>query len=141
MTDLRLRDEVRTGDLVTVTLIYPDIDYVAVLTARDGSVFAHFKVYPLISVTPEGEVLVGPSVDEMVSFKDATDAQVFASGSIKWDGCSNFRFDEQDRCMLHGCDREYLVNVGQVLARVHDEALALIEVVGERARDAATEAE
>ena len=30
-------------------------------------------------------------------------ASVFAHGDVKWDGCSNWKFDAQDRSMLHFC--------------------------------------
>lgn len=47
-------------------------------------------------------------------------AEVYLSGSIKWDGCSNWKFDEQDRCMLHACDREGLLRYGLVMALCWD---------------------
>ena len=55
------------------------------------------------------------------------EAEVFAHGEVKWDGCSNWHFDEQDRCMLHGCSREYLPALGEVLARCWDWTAELCE--------------
>ena len=54
------------------------------------------------------------------------EAQVFLSGSIKWDGCSNLRFDEQDHVMLHFCSRDEAVAVGTLLGRLYDMAKELI---------------
>ena len=35
-----------------------------------------------------------------------SEATPYAHGSIKWDGCSDWFFDEQDECMLHFCNRK-----------------------------------
>ena len=48
------------------------------------------------------------------------EAVVYLSGSVKWDGCSNWHFDEQDRCMLHGCSRDDLLNLGEIMAACWD---------------------
>jgi hypothetical protein len=52
-------------------------------------------------------------------------AEAYLSGSVKWDGCSNWHFDEQDRCMLHGCSREHLVRFGEMMAFCWDWAAEL----------------
>ena len=52
---------------------------------------------------------------------------LFMSGSVKWDGCSNFRFDGQDDCMLHTCDREGMEAIGTLLTRIWDTATEIIE--------------
>ena len=44
------------------------------------------------------------------------EAYVYISGSVKWDGCSNWHFDEQDHVMLHGCCKEDVLRYGLVLA-------------------------
>jgi len=52
-------------------------------------------------------------------FEDTTDiysAEMYAHGHVKWDGCSNWYFDEQDRCMLHGCCRQDILRYGVILA-------------------------
>lgn len=50
-----------------------------------------------------------------------SDAAVFLHGQVKWDGCSNWHFDEQDRVMLHGCTRTDLSNIGRVLEWCWDQ--------------------
>lgn len=47
-------------------------------------------------------------------------AEVYLHGSVKWDGCSNWHFDEQDRAMLHGCHRKDLTRYGEILAACWD---------------------
>lgn len=54
-----------------------------------------------------------------------SEAEVFCSGDVKWDGCANFHFDEQERCMLHTCGRDGIANIGILLGRVHDLAKEL----------------
>lgn len=51
------------------------------------------------------------------------DAEPFATGSVKWDGCINWTFNDHDRgCALHECDRDGLLRIGELLARIHDIA-------------------
>lgn len=50
------------------------------------------------------------------------DAEIFISGSVKWDGCSNWdMMPEEDRPgYFHGCSREHLTNIGEIMARCWD---------------------
>ena len=48
------------------------------------------------------------------------DAQAYLHGEVKWDGCSNWHFDEQDRVMLHGCSRANVQRFGEVMALCWD---------------------
>ena len=53
-------------------------------------------------------------------------AQPYLHGYVKWDGCSNWYFDEQDRCMLHGCSRSDIQRFGDVMAFCWDWAKELL---------------
>lgn len=44
------------------------------------------------------------------------DAPVYLHGFVKWDGCSNWHFDEQERVMLHGCGISDIQRFGDILA-------------------------
>jgi len=52
--------------------------------------------------------------------KNIEDAEKYLNGDVKWDGCSNWFFDEQERGMLHGCDRNDLLNIGKIMASCWD---------------------
>jgi len=54
------------------------------------------------------------------------EADVFMSGSVKWDGCSNWHFNEQERGMIHGCCKDHLVNIGLALGEAWDWTKELI---------------
>ncbi len=47
---------------------------------------------------------------------DIEQAEAFMSGFVKWDGCSNWDFEDNERCMFHGCDEGDLLNFGRVMA-------------------------
>jgi hypothetical protein len=64
----------------------------------------------------------GPSPEAISDFAQAA---VYLSGSIKWDGCANLQFDEQERCMLHFCGREDARKVGKLIDRLYDLAAEL----------------
>jgi hypothetical protein len=56
----------------------------------------------------------GPS-GELVS--DPSQAVKFFHGFVKWDGCSNWMFDENAReVYLHACDRDILRNVVEAMS-------------------------
>lgn len=44
------------------------------------------------------------------------EAERFLHGVVKWDGCSDWHFDEQDRNMLHSCGLHGLQRMGDVMA-------------------------
>ncbi len=50
------------------------------------------------------------------------DAVRFLHGHIKWDGCSNWHFNEQDQVMLHFCDVEQASNIGVLFRRMYEWA-------------------
>jgi hypothetical protein len=52
-------------------------------------------------------------------------AEPYLHGYVKWDGCSNFYFDEQERGMLHGCERRDVLRFGEVMAACWDWAAEL----------------
>lgn len=58
--------------------------------------------------------------------EDIAKAQVFASGSIKWDGCMDMRFDEQEVHILHFCGREDAARLGKMFAGLFSLAIAKI---------------
>lgn len=48
------------------------------------------------------------------------ESEPYLHGDVKWDGCSNWHFDQQDRVMLHGCSRGGVHRFGEVMARCWD---------------------
>lgn len=50
---------------------------------------------------------------------DRTEANVYLRGHVKWDGCSNWDFCTHE-CMMHFCEREDMVAVGELLGRLYD---------------------
>lgn len=69
---------------------------------------------------------VKDAIDCSESTENSDDAQVFLSGSIKWDGCANLTFDEQETAALHFCGRSDAQRVGKLLDRLYDLAGELI---------------
>lgn len=50
----------------------------------------------------------------------------YFSGSVKWDGCANVRFDEQDNVMLHFCGRNDAMRIARLIEKIYDLAEANI---------------
>lgn len=93
-----------------------------------AEVYSHwvdFKVYDMVAWADDAPAWSGGGgffnpVDTL------EEADVYLHGSVKWDGCSNWAFDEQDRVMLHGCSRENVQRFGDVLARCWDWTAELL---------------
>ena len=71
----------------------------------------------------EGERIYAP----MDGYPELKHAPVYAHGTVKWDGCSDWHFDEQDRCCLHGCHRKDLIALGGIMAACWDWTAELLD--------------
>lgn len=47
------------------------------------------------------------------------EADIFLSGAIKWDGCSDWKFDGQDNCLLHFCSMESATSIGRLMEHMY----------------------
>lgn len=54
------------------------------------------------------------------------EADVYLHGFVKWDGCSNWYFDEQDHAMIHFCGRRGMKRVSDLLFACFDMTEELI---------------
>ena len=101
--------------------VFEDIGFVAIGFPR--GYLANFKVYKLCGITsPDGQLVFTKDSDAVY---EITEAELYLDGNVRWDGCSNWHFDEQDRCCIHGCDRDDLTAIGEIMARCWDWAADL----------------
>ncbi|WP_174936596.1 hypothetical protein [Burkholderia lata] len=54
------------------------------------------------------------------------ESEVYLHGQVKFDGCSNWHFDEQDRVMLHGCCKADVHRFGDIMGACWDWAAELL---------------
>lgn len=82
-----------------------------------------FYIYEIAGEAPDGKLYYNrkgySSLPDPV--ETLGEAEVYAFGNIKWDGCSNWQFDDVGG-MLHFCSRDQLLNVGKILATCWDWA-------------------
>ena len=89
-----------------------------------AEVYSHyieFKVYPIFAIEHNTNAILwekreSPIID---GTKELDKAQVFLSGSIKWNNCSNWKFDIQDKVMLHFCSKQESMNLGILFERLY----------------------
>jgi hypothetical protein len=105
VSDLVILEEL--GFAIRATVGEYHVDYVIyeVFRKGDGEGF-YFQ---------EKEAICHPSPIE-----GEQNAEVWAHGSVKWDGCSNWHFDCQDKVFLHACEREEILNWSAVLVACRD---------------------
>lgn len=111
------------------TVIAPELirdvgDYEIVVTETQSH-WIGFKVYRVIGKTASGARVYNrdgyqTSPDPV---EDRNAAQVMLSGSIKWDGCSNFALEDEP---LHFCGRSDIEEFADLLSAVYDLAAELI---------------
>lgn len=54
------------------------------------------------------------------------EAEIFISGHVKWDHCSNWTFDESERCCIHFCERDKIKNISLILEACYDWTAELL---------------
>ena len=80
-----------------------------------------FQVLRVFGESDDGTIEWGNDEDAMTRpTQSLAEASVYMSGGLKWDGCMNMQFDEQDRVMLHFCGKADATRIGDVLGRIYD---------------------
>lgn len=74
-------------------------------------------------MTPDGEIPFFRKINSNDEFDSIDKSSPFISGYVKWDGCSNWMFNDcYENCMIHACDKEGLEHIGIILATCWDWA-------------------
>ncbi len=98
------------------------------ITYIPGDYHMEFAAFEIIGKYEDGKPLFHKlnyeNGGDMV--ESASEAQPYFSGSIKWDGCANVQFDEQENCMLHFCGQKDALKIAGLIQAVY--ALAAIHV-------------
>jgi len=99
-------------------------DYEIVLTEK-RSHWLGFKVYKVLGKTESGVKMYNREGYESSPdpVEDRNAAQVFISGSIKWDGCSDMTIEDEP---LHFCGRDDAQEFAALLTAIYDLAAELI---------------
>lgn len=116
---------------------FENIGWTILAEVETNDCYINFKMYS-ISGAVASIAGVPPKPEERLIYeeKDANsgmdtvsnleEAQVFMSGSLKWDGCSNVKFDEQDNSMLHFCGLSGWQNLAKAIEKLHELAVEIM---------------
>jgi hypothetical protein len=85
--------------------------------------YVRFEIYE-ITGWPEGDTPERYYGEQVTA--DLEEAPLFAHGTVKWDGCSDWHIDEVGGS-IHYCTRGGLSDLGNVLTSCWDWAAELIE--------------
>lgn len=92
-----------------------------VVVGKSNNFYVDFKSWKTIGTTADGAKLY--QADSFGGVEDRAKADVFASGFIKWDGCINLQFDEQDKVMLHFCGKKMILDaLSELFAALYEAA-------------------
>ena len=104
-----------------------DLEFTVVAELRGSELFCDFTVYKIMGEHPDGSLCwirdVNGAPDPVDTLKDA---DVYLHGSIKFDGCSDWHFDEQDDVMLHFCSKGTAEDIGALFGYMYEMAKKLI---------------
>lgn len=118
MTDREELNTVRSSG----HLNYPDLGYFVTYAVYDYRL--EVVVYERFYLEPDNLGVVSKSISWPTT--DLDDAEKFAAGEIKWDGCSNWDFQPEKNHWSHFCSRRDLLEFGELLSRLWDEAMRLV---------------
>lgn len=104
----------------------PELEFTIV--AKPNDYWVNYKIYDIAGWS-EGETQgvydvpmwhKAGAISGMDTVETLDEAEPYLHGRVKWDGCSDWHFDEQDRLMLHGCSRANVQRFGDVMALCWD---------------------
>lgn len=80
---------------------------------RINDVVVEFDVFEIVGRGPDNSPVFEYS-------KNDDEPDRYLHGSIRWDACSNWHFDEQDDCMLHFCGMEGINELQRLFGRMYE---------------------
>lgn len=104
---------------------WDDIGYSAVASFDPQYPTTHVKLQVFKIVATEIDGRAGSrgyeriGANSSLEFVETFDgAAVYLAGAVKWDGCSNWSFDN-DGTELHFCDADQAANIGELFRRLY----------------------
>jgi hypothetical protein len=97
-----------------------DIGFTAIATPHDH--YVDFVIYEIECEFQDGSIgwHKAGAISSPTPVTSVAEAEAYLHGGVKWDGCSDWHFDEQERSMLHACSRSDLMHLGEAMARCWD---------------------
>lgn len=107
------------------TYLWFDLGFTVILTIDKLEV--NFEVYRQMgrTVSDSGSPLYECEVDLNSLTTHLDDAAIFCEGSVSFEGCINWQAGTQEQ-MAHLCNLQQLTNMGEMLRRLHQSAVAFI---------------
>ena len=93
---------------------------------KSGSHHCDFFVTKWASCNYLGQTRIEYFSEVDTMYPISQDSPKYISGSIKWDGCINYIYDEQKECMLHQCGLDDFKEIYQIFKNVYDMASELM---------------
>lgn len=116
---------------VTIRQDFGNLGFTVLATPINDCV-VRFEIYEIVAhrkVTNESatDVIVWRLKDDRQAFTaDITKARCFLNGDVKWDGCSNWYFNQQDNAMLHFCSLREIEAISAIMKECWELAAGLI---------------
>lgn len=107
---------------------YKEIGFVIFMTKNGDDSHVNFKVVDINDcvIDDHSVKFIKNGTKEEELSRDIEDAEIFLSGFIKWDGCSNMKFDAQEKAYLLFCGRKGAKDIGKLMEKLYDLAAEMM---------------
>jgi len=65
----------------------------------------------------------------ILGLHDHNKSDVFMQGAVKWDGCSNWTFENQENCAIHFCGEEEAALLGTIMRAAYNITRDIIRTI------------
>ena len=111
-------------------------DFLVTFSLDPNGCMVEFEAWEVVGGGFDGETaLFRPADDEQGFTEYHAKARRYAHGRVKWDGCSDWYFDEQEHVMLHFCGRRNARSLSRLVETVYDTARSMMLKAGSNIDD------
>ena len=99
---------------------FRDLNFTVISTSHEH--YVDYQIHDIVTYDESNNPMWGRSSLDLtpIHTNNLKESSIYLHGNIRWDGCSNWYFDEQDSIMLHGCGREELMRYSKIMTECWD---------------------
>lgn len=96
-------------------------NYAISIKIHENNCVIDFEVKKIIAEDKTWHYTIKDAICNFDTTPNFEDGQVFLSGGIKWDGCSNWNFNDK-QVMIHFCGRSDATSIGRLIDHLYQIA-------------------
>lgn len=93
-------------------------NYAIISKIHENNHVIDFEVKKIIAEDDDLYFTIKDAICNMDTTSKFEDGEMFLSGTIKWDGCSNWNFNDK-KVMIHFCGRKDATSIGRLIDHLY----------------------